>query len=129
MHKKQKDLARQFNIGHTLTTQICRLVDSHPERYGVYARLGTRYSTDAFADAYKYKRELETGKTVPEFHSKELEEEDRKDCYLSGARAMKNEIYDGVDDYFKHTKFPDPELARVIRLGVLSAIVTAEVKP
>ena len=139
MYKKQTELQRQFNIGSTLCTQVCRLIDKNTDRYGEFAKIGGQYESVAFADAYKYRKELASGKQIPPFIPEQAmkyqlnsEIDECEEYYYAGARAMRNKMFQMIKQYFDDTIIPrdiEPkELAKVIRLAMLSIAATGEIK-
>lgn len=137
MYYKQTQLQKMFSVGSTTCTKICRLIDKNEDRYGQYASIGTRYSDAAFADAMKHRHELERGEVIEPFVPEQvlrfnLESESVcQDYFDAGARKVRNEIFDQVDQYFRETRFPEEAepFKKAIRASILAIVVTAEATP
>lgn len=132
MYYKQVELQKMFGVGQTYTGRVCRLIDNHPERYGRYAALNKRYSDTAFADALKYRKQLESGEEIPMYDMSEhvyTTSDDIEDAIQAGARKMRNAIFEQVDQYFEDTQFPKEarDVKKAIRLAMLAIVCTAEI--
>ena len=64
---RAKGLRERFDCSQTLVTECRRLIKENPERYGYYGTIGSLTSTVAFADAYKFRKELKEAKEIPPF--------------------------------------------------------------
>ncbi len=112
------------------------MIDSMPDRYGEYARVGTRYSVLAFTDAYMNYKAYENGEELPPFDPTKAKDyfiesltEDKTDYLEAGIRKCRNALYEEVQEYFNDLIVPreSKAVARSIKLAVLAIILTGEV--
>lgn len=64
---RNQALGERFSCGMTMVSMCRKLIREHPERYTYYGTLGGLTSVVAFADAYKFRKELTEGKAIPPF--------------------------------------------------------------
>ena len=132
---KQPELQDKFSVSATYCTNICRMIDAHPEIYTPYARLGTRYSKYAFAHAFTFYKKLKNGEKVPPYDITEIKkvisEEEPEEIDLDAHKMfvehhLKSEIISNIKDWFAVTQIPRDisakEYSKIVYKAMLSIV-------
>lgn len=138
MYCKQKELQEIFSVGQTFTQKICRLIDANEERYHGFPHIGARYSLVAFADAYKYYRELENGVEIPPFDPLRAgyllairNDVDWRKFEVKGSEKAKSNIEEEIEKWFNYTDMPDDievdKLCEIIKKAMLAIVRESEI--
>lgn len=66
-YMSKKEICNCFHVGQSVYTNIRRIIREHPERYSYYAVIDNLTSSQAFADAKVFRKQLEKGEQIPAF--------------------------------------------------------------
>lgn len=72
LYMTSKEIKETFHCGDSTFTNIRKILRDHPERYTPYAVVKRLTSALAFADASKFKDQIEAGESIPDFDPDEV---------------------------------------------------------